>query len=540
LITDIRIDNPTQTDFIKANQDEFKKSYEELITLGGLSQNFKRSAKRRMEKAATSVISPFPNSTSATTQYDKYGRPVIADDNELSGDGAGSKQIILLRAGYGLFDAVEPPYDLYQLAKIYEISAPNYAAINAKAANIVGLGYDLKPTLKVKQRLEEIDNYDILDRARRKLQRQKEEVLEWLETRNDDDTLTATLMKVFIDAEATGNGYIEIGRKVTGEIGYIGHIPASTIRVRRLRDGFVQIVQGRAVFFRNFQGTEKNPFGPDPRPNEIIHIKNYTPTNTYYGIPAIVAAQAAMAGNEFAGKFNLDYFENKAVPRYIFWLKGAKMSPAAEQRLFEFFQGNLKGTNHRTVLIPLPADTETQKVDMKMEPIEAKIQDSSFKEYKRMNIQEILMAHRMPASKIGSSESVGLAAAREFDRTFKEQVCRPAQDSLEKKINKIIAEKTDSFKLEFNELTLTDEETQSKIDERYLRMKVIVPNEVRSRLNLSSLKDGDTPVQLTGQQAAEATAQATGNRTRDQQRQSNSSDSSELPRNPQGEGRQQQ
>jgi capsid portal protein len=148
------------------------------------------------------------------------------------------------------------------------------------------------------------------------------------------------------------------------------------------------------------------------------------------------------------------------------------------------------------------------------------------------------MVHRTPASKVGSGEG-GLAASREADRTFKEQVCRPAQDSIEKKINRIIAEKTDIFRFEFKELTLTDEETQSKIDERYLRMKVIVPNEVRPRLGLSSLAEGDKPVQLTGQQAAEQTAQATGNRMRDQQRAANEADAGGLPRASMGDGRQQ-
>jgi hypothetical protein len=111
---------------------------------------------------------------------------------------------------------------------------------------------------------------------------------------------------------------------------------------------------------------------------------------------------------------------------------------------------------------------------------------------------------------------------------------------VEKKITKIIQEKTDIFKFEFNELTLTDEETQSKIDERYLRMKVIVPNDVRPRLGLSSLQDGDIPVQLTAQQSAEATAQATGNRLRDQERQSNSSDNNGTGRATMGDGRAQQ
>lgn len=509
--------------FTGIEKDDFNTDAESILSLNGLSQNFKRSARRKLSKGLMT----------------SGGQIIESDGNMYAGDNASSKQIIPDKYGYGIFDVVEPLYNQYALAKIYELSAPNYSAINAKVANIVGLGYDLVPTLSVMERLEGISDPEELGRIRRNLTRQKARIIDWLETRNDDDTLTTTLMKAYIDAETTGNGYIEIGRKTTGEIGYIGHIPAPTMRVRRLRDGFVQIVAGRAVFFRNFQGNEKNPITTDPRPNEIIHIKNYTPTNTYYGVPAIVAAKNAMAGNEFASRFNLEYFENKAVPRYIFWLKGAKMSRQAEERLFEFFQGNLRGQSHRTAIIPIPGDTPDNKVEMKMEPIETNIQDSSFNNYKKMNKDEILMAHRVPASKVGAAEGIGLAAAREADRTFKEQVCRPAQDALEKKINKIIAEKTDAFKFEFNELTLTDEETRSKIDERYLRMQVIVPNEVRERLGLSTLPSGDTPVILNAKAQAEQVTQTTGNRLRDQQRTANQSDAAGLGRATQGDGRQQ-
>ena len=493
--------------------DEFKKSGEDILSLSGLSHNFRRAAKRKLEKA---------------------------DNNELSGQGASSKQMIPDKYGYGLFDVIEPPYNLSSLAKIFEVSSANYAAIQAKVANIVGLGYELQETLQVQQRFEEMTDMDQLARARRKMERVKLEVTEWIESRNDDDTFTATLMKAYIDKEATGNGYLEIGRTSAGEIGYIGHIPAATMRIRRLRDGFVQIVNGKAVFFRNFQDvSQPNPVGSDARPNEIIHLKEYTPTNTYYGIPPIVTAKNAMAGNEFASKYNLEYFENKAVPRYIFWLKGAKFTPEAEQKLFEFMQNNMRGQNHRTVVVPLPPDDGVNKVEMKMEAIENGIQDSSFNNYRKANREEILMAHRTPISKIGSAENISLANARESDRTFKEQVCRPQQDILEKKINRIIAEKTDMFKLHFKELTLTDEDTQSKIDERYLRMQVVMPNEIRPRLGLPPITGGDEPVQLTGQQAADQTARGTGNRMRDQQRSSNNADSGTGARVPQGEGRQQ-
>jgi len=518
---DISLDRLMSQEYVET--DEFKKSTEEILKYKGINPNFKRNIKRKLEKAITP------------------GAQFTAPNNGIGGDDAESKQLIALQFGYGLFDVIEPPYNPVTLAKVYEVSSANYAAINAKVANIVGLGYKLDYTLKTKQKLEAMTDQEKVAKVRRKLEGAKEEILDWLDTRNDDDTFTATLTKLYLDLESTGNGYLEIGRKTTGEIGYIGHIPSATMRVRRLRDGFVQMVGGKFAYFKNFHDEEDlpPPFGSDPRPNEIIHIYNYTPTNTYYGIPAIVSAQNAMAGNEFSSKFNLEYFENKATPRYIFWVKGAKLSRDAEAKLFEFFQNNLRGQSHRTLVVPLPGDEAGSKVEVKMEAVENSVQEGSFDKYRRSNLQEILMAHRVPMSKIGSAEGISLAAAKDADKTFKEQVTRPAQDVLQKKIQGIVAEKTDLFKIVFNELTLTDEDTQSKIDERYLRMQVLLPNEVRTRLNLPPIPSGNDPVKLSGQQAADQTAQATGNRQRDQQRQANAGDGETGQRNPQGDGRQQ-
>jgi PBSX family phage portal protein len=456
-------------------------------------------------------------------------------------DGTGTQQNLLQQAitGYAMFDLVQSPYNLDYLSRIYEISPYNYAAINAKVANIVGLGYTFVETKKANDALDSIEDEKQLDRARRKLNKLRQDLDNWLEETNEEETFTETLIKAYTDLETTGNGYIEIGRTSAGNIGYIGHIPAKTMRVRRLRDGFIQLLYGKAVFFRNFGDTETpNPIGgSEDRPNEIIHLKKYTPMNNYYGIPDIIAAQNSMTGNELAGKYNLDYFENKAVPRYIITVKGAKLSPESERKLLEFFQVGLKGKNHRSLYVPLPADSPDSKVEFKMEPIEAGVQESSFNTYRKTNRDEILLAHRVPISKIGLPEGVNLASARDADKMFKEQVCRPSQDILEKKLNRIIAEKTDALSLKFNELTLTDEDTQSKIDERYLRMQVITPNEVRIRKGMVPLDNGDQVIQLKPQQAAEQTAQAMNSRQRTQQRDANSPDISGEARNPKGEGR---
>ena len=504
----MRFNTPVET---KSN-DPFTVEGENLLKISGMSPTFRRKVSRDIQKRFVGI------------------------------DGTETQQNLLAQAitGYAMFDLIEPPYNLEYLSKIYEVSPYNYAAINAKVSNIVGLGFDFIETRKTMDAIDGIDNEVQLERARRKLDRLRQDLHEWLEDCNEEETFKETLIKFYTDVEATGNGYLEIGRTTSGKIGYIGHIPSKTMRVRRLRDGFIQLLYGKAVFFRNFGDQETpNPIaGGLDRPNEIIHFKKYTPQNNYYGIPDIVSASNAMTGNEFAGKYNLDYFENKAVPRYIITVKGAKLSTESERKLLEFFQVGLRGKNHRSLYIPLPADTSDSKVEFKMEPIEAGTQESSFNVYRQSNRDEILMAHRVPISKIGSPQGISLANARDADKTFKEQVCRPVQDILEKKLNKLIEEMTDALQIKFNELALTDEDTQSKIDERYLRMQVITPNEVRIRKGMVPMDGGDEVVELKPQQQAEARAQAGNTRTRDQQRDNNSPDISGEARNPQGEGRQ--
>jgi PBSX family phage portal protein len=508
-----RIDNAIQQDDSFAKADPFNKNWEDLKSLSGLDNNFKRRA-ARLSKA------------------NEPGQAYMdsARTNQVGINGAQSKEInpgTVYRNGYGLFDVITPPWNLYELANYYDTSFANHAAIDAKVENIVGLGYDFEISPRTMLKLESSSDKDAVGRARNRIERAKIELRDWLESLNDDDSFTTTMEKVYTDVQAVGNGYLEIGRTVTGEIGYVGHIPATTIRVRRLRDGFLQIIGNKVVYFRNFGATNPNPVTSDTRPNEIIHFKQYSPLNTFYGVPDIMSAITSLQGDQLAAQYNIDYFGNKAVPRYVVWLKGAKLSADAEDKMFRFLQTGLKGQNHRTLYIPLPGDTDTNKVEFKMEPIENGVQEGSFERYRKQNRDDILIAHQVPLSKIGGGDSGAIAAALAQDRTFKEQVARPAQRQIEKMINKVIREKTDILELKFNELTLTDEIAQSQILERYVKTQVMVPNEARQILGLPMITGGDEPAQLNQ------------GRQRDAERVNNQSDGTATVdgRNPKGEGR---
>lgn len=491
--------------------DPFAKDGEFVKSLGGTTPNLKRKVSNELKK---------------------YNRSA---DGSLESKRIDEAEII---TGYDAFGVVEPTANPEAFIQIYEMSAPHYAAINAKVANIVGLGYKFVETTATKRGLERITNENKRTKAMQTLAEHRDDLEEEVESFNEEDTFTETLERVWRDYEIMGNGYIEVGRNRDGTIGYVGHVPAHTVRVRRKRDGFVQINGRDAVFFRNFGDDISNPIGTDRNPNELIHIKRYSPSSTYYGVPDVVAAQAAIAGNEFSARFNLDYFENKAVPRHLITLKGANLGTNAQAELLGFFETGLKGQNHRSLFIPLPADDGTNKVEFDIEPIDTGNMDASFKGYREANLNEILMAHRVPISKVSTAAGTGVAVARDADKTFKEQVCQPQQRLLEKKVNRIIKELTDAYEFKLHEMSLTDTNTQSQIDERMVKNGIWTPNEPRIRDGMPALPNGDEPVDVNAAAKAKQ-AQVDATRERDAVRSANQTDSqaSATGRNPKGEGR---
>ena len=414
-------------------------------------------------------------------------------------DGTKSKWIDPLTLdGYTLYDVVTPPYDLDVLAGLYDSSAIHNASLAARVMNTVGLGFEFVENMKAKRKIEKAsDDDEKRYRVRKSFQDEKERLEEIFENVNIEETFLETMIKIWQDVLTIGNGYMEIGRNNLGEIGYIGHIPGTLVRVRRKRDGYVQIANSNkitAVYFRNYSDKESiDPINNDPTPNEIIHFKTYSPKNTYYGIPSAVSAATAIVGDKFAKEYNIDYFENKAIPRYAIILKGAKLSNKSKQELINYFRKEVKGRNHGTLVIPIPSSIGSDS-DIRFEKLEAGVQDSSFDKYRKGNRDEILVANRVPAPKVGVYDNANLAVSRDADKTFKTQVIGPDQAIIEKRLNRIIAEFSDLLEFRFKRIDLIDEDIQSKINDRYLRTEILSPNEVRSTLGLPERSDGDVPL----------------------------------------------
>jgi hypothetical protein len=121
-----KLNTQEQEENIFYAQDPFNKTWDDLKDLGGINQNFKRRTVRLLNKAAEMTPAYLDSANAQSSGV----------------DGTGTKGInpgTVYRNGYGLFDIITPPYNMYELANFYDTSFANHAAIDAKVENIVGL-----------------------------------------------------------------------------------------------------------------------------------------------------------------------------------------------------------------------------------------------------------------------------------------------------------------------------------------------------------------------------------------------------------------
>ena len=411
--------------------------------------------------------------------------------DEAGVDAAGrSMQIPEDTFDYDKTGAKEPPYNLDALAHFLEISTWHYRAVKAKAISTAGLGYDFVVPEGVKEPDPE----------------HKRRLKGFFDRPNDEMTWGEILENVLTDFEALGNGYFEVVRNRfgQGEPKAIHHVPSVTMRVRKDKKGFIQKRGMKTVYFRNFGTDPKDADSFDPRDrdkpigkrrllNEVIHLKNYHPRSSYYGLPDFLPALRALIGNKKAGDFNIQFFENNAVPQYAIIVKGGELAKGTRQRVEEYFREHIRGNAHKTLIIEIPQE-ENEKVELEIKPLSVEIKDASFRMFRADNAEEIRVAHGVPGRLLGLTEKGGLGGAGEGttqQEIFKYHVIEPKQTRLEYRINNFLIKRGFGFtdwELRFKEIDVTDEEKVAEIVNKLVRLGVVTINEGRRAMGQKPLK----------------------------------------------------
>jgi len=212
----------------------------------------------------------------------------------------------------------------------------------------------------------------------------------------------------------------------------------------------------------------------------MLHFKKYTPQSTYYGVPDVVAALSAVAGERASREYNLDFFEHNAVPRMAIIVEGGQLTDELLRQIQHFMENEVQGKGHKTLVLDVPGSD----AKVRIEPLTVGLQDDAgFLGYRKANRDEILMVHRVPPSKVTVVENANLANSNDQDKTFREQVVRPEQRRIEHQINRMIRSGVGAvgWEFRFREMDLGEEREQAEIAKLYADMGVWDVDDIKTR-----------------------------------------------------------
>lgn len=346
--------------------------------------------------------------------------------------------------------AINPPFPPAKLAKLIELNTTHAKCGFSKARNVAGYGLEIVPHPEV----------DEPDESQREVAEEfwfgSETTWQVGPMESERATHADVLEMAWADYEFIGWFSIECLTSMDGTPTGLAYIPAPSIRKRKDAPGFVQLKGGDLRYFgafgdrygddRTFVDAESGDYGsavPGEVANEIIWKRNHTPFVDHYGTPDVVPAIPNIDGDQKAREFNIEYFENSAVPKLAIIVEGGTLSEDSRKDIRNLFYNKLREETHHTAILEVNELLETKAgqfanpdgdgddVRIRIEPLTVGLdEDASFLDFHGHNEHEILKAHEVPPIEAGTIESGAFSTDAEAQRkSYLETTIQPKQEA---------------------------------------------------------------------------------------------------------------
>jgi len=356
-------------------------------------------------------------------------------------------------------------------------------------------------------------------------------------------TFLALCQQMSQDLDHVGFAVAEIVRDKGGRPSKLNYMPAETCRVARylpfVTDSnekyIVQRINIKERVFKIFDGEAPKDIEPNTRRpmTECIFMSNFNIMDRRYGVPDWFSSIPAMIGNSSVAEYNINYFQNSAVPQFAVLVSGGKASEETKNEIKNYFRRDLKGkgNQHKTLVLSTAKDGE-----IKLVPLGSEIKDGSFRLYRRDNRDEIIVSHGIPPHRIqvydsSTAGTIAPGSLHNMDVIYHKTVVLPRQEKFLSIFNFIIREgfkihnkelEIEAFDLQVDKFNAEVKRTEAQADEKYITQGVFLVDEVRIRLGLKPYRDmagidqeiidwATTPRPYWLVKQAEKAAQADGN-----------------------------
>lgn len=330
------------------------------------------------------------------------------------------------------------------------------------------------------------------------------------------DDFTAISQRAVIDLETFGFLVIEVVRNKGGQPSKLIPMPVESCRLARnlSLNGYsgdtdmrfvVQRINNHERIFKIFSEEGVGNLLEPTTGNlmtEVLFCRTYHVSGGRYGIPTWVPALKAMVGFDKVAEYNINFFDNEAVPRFAVIVQGGKLDREEKELIKSYFKKDLKGSKnaHKTLVL-----TTTKGAEIKLVPLADKIQDGSFRFYRKDSRDEIISAHSVPPHRLqiydtGSTSSGGSASQNIFsmDKTYKYSVIVPLQNKIAGMFNQLIriGFQIKDKALKYADLDIGEDAAKANVmktiasaHEKYYNMGAETIEEIREDLKKTKYKD---------------------------------------------------
>ena len=383
---------------------------------------------------------------------------------------------------------VMPPYNFQQLSSLSEMHPVHGAALEQKAADVLGQGPHWE---------------SITPEAS---EEQKQALEAWLLGLEREATLSEALNAVLQDYETFGWGILEVLRDVNNIVRGLVHVPAQTVRAHIDRKRLVQVVNERRVWFRRWGAYEDKAApilsasgnrapektGYEKLANDMLVFRKTSRRSAVYGVPGYVSAIGHIAMSLAARDYNVAFFGNAREPRFMFIAEGPdeeEVDACLDQ--LEEALSTQHGEPHRNLLVGAIGG-----VKITVEKMTAVGNDEHFTRLTETSDGKILIAHRIPADRLGAAAkgALGGSVTREVSEVYRDAVVAPAQQMIVDRLNKFIRKEFGApddpgdldWRLALSPLDLSSEPEDVKTTTEMIKSDLITLNEGRERLGYAT------------------------------------------------------
>lgn len=364
-------------------------------------------------------------------------------------------------------EPIAPPYNLNALTRLPDENFMLSQCIAAMVTNVYGHGF----------RLEYVG--DDGKHEEEGAQAQKVIAEEFLADPNGETSLIDTLEALGTDRETIGNGYIEVGRNLKGEVVSLDHRVGTTIRLTArdkeeteiqvpiLRNGQIILKKAFKRFRRFVQqtGTKKVYFKEvgDPRKidpatgavneglafqdtaTELFHFHSYNPRSPY-GVPRWFSQLPAVLGSRQAELTNFDFFNENAIPAVAVTVSGGMLTDESLRQIEEL-TNRVRGRKsmNRFMVLEVQGDETSASLDgqipaprVEFKTFADRQKDGLFLDYKKDCGVSIRSAFRLPPLFVGLSDDMTHATAKTSFEVGESQVFAPERNKFEEFMNRVV------------------------------------------------------------------------------------------------------